>query len=482
MALWLMRPVRAWGGKDAPVEVPAGAGDQLAAAVLVHEHAAGIAQLVIAHHLEDDPVVDEGVHIKVFRIPFFGILEVVAVQHISRLGDVALDVGELLGGEVVRVRILDPEGDAVPPLVVVPVRVGPLDLVVIVEVQLEQVAAGDGVADVVLRRHLGDGHPVVVHPHLLDQQVRTHVLPVQDQLHRLAAGRPREVRHHRRHLHRHEVPHQGPVHEVRQQHPALVLVHPEDVLLLVQLDQIRFLGPVPGRIAAAADFAGRGVEALELLRSPDLQGSLHIRFLGSDGHASLGVDIDDGKAGPDGSGRVRLGEHPESRGLDHIFVPRGRIALDDGQAHVQVVVLPLPGILDDGLIHASFRAPDNLPERELVRLPAAVLQQFHFLERRLLVLHHEGKGDVPPGRNLQVRSLHAHRAHHRRVVDGLFFTRAGGTDQCRPQDCAKALFHRAFTLLQRRPVSRRRCPRPPKAGIRRAPPSSRRPGPRRPGR
>ena len=437
---------------------------------------------MVAHHLEHDPVVDEGVHVKVLRIPIFGILEVVAVKHIGRLGDVALDVGELLGGEVVRVRILDPEGDAVPPLVVVPVRVGPLDLVVVVEVQLQQVAAGDGVAHIVLRRHFGDGHPVVVHPHLLDQQVRAHVLPVQDQLHRLAAGRPGEVRHHRRHLHRHEVPHQGPVHEIGQQHPALVLVHPEDVLLLVQLDQIRLLGPVPGRVAAAADFAGHGVEPLELLRPLDLQGSLHILFLGRDGPASLGVDIDDRKAGPDGPGRNRLGEHPEGGGLDVILIARGRIALNDGQTHGQVIALPLPGVLDDGLIHAFFRAPDNLPDGELVRLPATVLQQFHLLERRLLVLHHEGKGDASPGRNLQGRSLHAHRAHHRRVVDGLFFTRTGGTDQCRPQECAKTLFHQVATSLQRIPVFRRRCLRPPKAGIRRVPLSSRRPGPRRRGR
>ena len=158
-------------GKDAPVEVPAGAGDEFPIPVLVHVHAAGIAQFVVAHHLEDNPVIDEGVHIDVLRITLVGILEVAAVQRVGRFGYIALDVGELLRGEVFRIRILDPEGNSVPPLIVVPMGFDPLDLVVIVKVQFQQVAAGDGVAHIVLRRHLGDGHPFLVYPNLLDQQV-----------------------------------------------------------------------------------------------------------------------------------------------------------------------------------------------------------------------------------------------------------------------------------------------------------------------
>ena len=176
-------------------------------------------------------------------------------------------------------------------------RIGPLDFVVIVEIQFQQVAAGDGVTHVVLRRHFGNGHAVVVHPHLLDQKIRTDVFPVQDQLHRHAAGGPGKVGHHRGHFHRHKVPHQGPVHEIGQQHPTLVLVHPEDVLLFFQFDQVGFLGPVPGRVPAAADLASGLFQTFILTRPANLDGGLDECFLGSDGFAVFRIDINRRQAG-----------------------------------------------------------------------------------------------------------------------------------------------------------------------------------------
>ena len=227
------------------------------------------------------------------------------------------------------------------------------------------------------------------------------MFPVQDQFHRHAARSPGEVGHHRRHLHGHEVPHEGPVHEIGQEDPALVLGHPEEGLLLVQFDQIRLLGPVPGRITPAADVAGHRIQAVILLGSLDLQGSLHVVFLGVDALATFRIDIHDRQAGIDGSRRVGLGKHPEGRGRDIVFVARGRIPLEDGEVHVPFIVLAQPGILDDGLIRASFSTPGDFLEEELLRFPTAVKQQFHLLENSLLVLHLERKDCALARRDLQ---------------------------------------------------------------------------------
>ena len=69
--------------------------------------------------------------------------------------------------------------------------------------------------------------------------------------------------------------------------------------------------------------------------------------------------------------------------------------------HVPFIVLAQSGILDDGLIRASFSTPGDFLEEELLRFPAAVKQQFHLLENSLLVLHLERKDSALARRNLQ---------------------------------------------------------------------------------
>ena len=69
--------------------------------------------------------------------------------------------------------------------------------------------------------------------------------------------------------------------------------------------------------------------------------------------------------------------------------------------HVPFIVLAQPGILDDGLIGAPLRTPGNLLEEELFRFLAAVEQEFHFLERGLLVLHRKRKDGASARRDLQ---------------------------------------------------------------------------------
>ena len=311
------------------------------------------------------------------------------------------------------------------------------------EIQLEKVAARDGVAGIVLGRHLGNVHPVIVHPHLLDQQIGSLVLPVQDQFHRDAAGSPVEGRH-RRHLHRHQVPHQGTVHEIGQQHPPLVGGHSEKGLLLVEFDEIGFLGPLPGRIAPPADQAGGRVQPGKPFHAPDLQFGGDILRLGLDGHPVLGLDIDDGKPRLDRSGRIHFGKDPDGGRLDIELVSGVRIPLDDREMDFPLIVFPQPGILDNRPVRA-FRIPrDDSLDIAFRRLFSACQQQFHFPERCVLVLHPEGKVGTVPRRKDQRRRADADRTHDRIVTGRSLLFRTGKAGENGQRSSVQTGFHRGL--------------------------------------
>ena len=158
-------------------------------------------------------------------------------------------------------------------------RVCPLELVIVMEVQLQQITARECIAGVVFRLHFRNVHPVLVHPHLLDEQITALVLSVEHHLHRDAAGRPVQGGH-GSHLHGHQITHERTVHEIGQQHPAFMLVHTQNRGFLLQFNQVGLFGPGPGGVAPAPDGTADRLQGFILPGPIDIQAGRDILGFG----------------------------------------------------------------------------------------------------------------------------------------------------------------------------------------------------------
>ena len=234
-----------------------------------------------------------------------------------------------------------------------PVRVFPLHLIVIVEIQFQQIASRQRFSFIVFRSHFRDGHPVLVHPDLFDEQIITHMLPVQDQLYAPATGGPVQTGH-GCYSHGYQVAHKGAVHEIGQQNPAFVFGHPQEGLLLVQLDEIGLLGPLPGGISPAPDGTHRLSQPLEGIFATDGKDRRNIVFLGYNRCRLIRIQVHHGKAGVQnhavGSGILPF--HHERLGKDIRVLPGFRT---DSQPELQIVLIVPTLVGQKGRIGPLFR-------------------------------------------------------------------------------------------------------------------------------
>ena len=241
---------------------------------------------MVDHHLENYPVVNEGLDIQIFGIAIGIVLEVLAVDHLGNRPDIFLDFVEHQAGEaIIVVRVLYSERDAVLHLHTFSGRLDPLDLIVVVEVAFQK--------ESVLARHT-----VAVRTDLLDQQIVADVLPVHHEFHALAVRSPVQ-RCHRTHFVGYQVAHQCPVHKVGQKDPPFVLRQPEDGLLLVKLDQIRLLGPGPSGVSTSADGARHLFQITKSAHPVYLEDRFQIVLLGHDLLLVFRVNVNHRKPCPD---------------------------------------------------------------------------------------------------------------------------------------------------------------------------------------
>ena len=160
-------------------------------------------------------------------------------------------------------------------------------------------------------------------------------------------------------------------------------LHSEDVLLLVQLDQIGFLGPVPGRVSAAADLTGHFIQPFILGGAADLHRGLDVGFFGSDGLAAFRIDIDrrqagfhqDAIAGALAPDRKIPGGNESGRGQI--------VAVLHHQTHFPDIILRLPRIRQSGGVSARFRSGDNPGDLEFRRDLPVLSHQAHLALRRI---------------------------------------------------------------------------------------------------
>ena len=250
---------------------------------------------------------------------------------------------------------------------------------------------------------------------------------VQYQFYALAAGCPVQTGHHRRHFHRHEITHEGAVHEVGEEHPTLVFGKAQDGGALFQLHQIGFLGPGPGGVSPAADAAGNGLQAGQAARSCDGQRGWDPGGLGEDAAAVFRVHEDSGKAGSYAA--FRFGFRPEGdSGRPHVSAP----GKGDGDAGSALIGSSQAEVFHYGHIRASFRKGPHFFQGILRRLLSAREEQPHLAAGAADGVVENEVGMVYPEGNLGAaafRKLHGIDPGHDGTQHGRFLLLLGAGKQ-----------------------------------------------------
>ena len=140
------------------------------------------------------------------------------------------------------------------------------------------------------RRLVGKVHAVVREAHLLRQVVAAAVGSVEINVHGhyVVGGRSA---HEVGGLHAYGVRHQRARLIVGEQHPALAGRHAQRLLLLGELQAVRFLGPPPAAVAAPLDLHGRLLHRGEYAMAVDAYGGVLEVVLASDGLPVGGGDV-----------------------------------------------------------------------------------------------------------------------------------------------------------------------------------------------